>query len=86
VRCKQRTDDMNTTIDTLNYEDASAQLDKILVKLESGDLPLEEALALYEQGAALAAHCARQLDEAELRVRLWQNGNQTAPLEGWREN
>lgn len=77
---------MNAAIDTLSYEDASAQLDKVLVKLESGDLPLEQALALYEQGAALAAHCARQLDEAELRVRLWQNGNQTAPLESWRES
>ena len=77
---------MNTTIDTLSDEDSSAQLDKVLVKLEGGDLPLEQALALYEQCAALAAHCARQLDEAELRVRLWQNGNQTATLESWRES
>lgn len=69
----------------LSYEDAFAQLEAILARLEGGDLPLEEALQLYEQGAALAAHCARKLEEAELRVRVWQPGDQTAPFEGWEE-
>lgn len=69
----------------LSYEDAFAQLEAILVRLEGGDLPLEEALQLYEQGAALAAHCARKLEEAELRVRVWQPGDQTTPFEGWEE-
>lgn len=67
------------------YEQAFAQLESILARLESGDLPLEESLALYEQGAALAAVCAQKLDEAELRVRVWQGGEQTAPLRGWQE-
>jgi exodeoxyribonuclease VII small subunit len=69
----------------LSYEDAFAQLEAILARLEGGDLPLEEALTLYEQGAALAAFCTRKLEEAELRVRVWQPGDQAAPFEGWEE-
>ena len=55
-------------------------------RLEEGDLPLEESLSLFEQGLALAASCARKLDEAELRVRQWQPGDQTTLFEGWRES
>jgi len=68
-----------------SYEEAYAQLEQALDALESGDLPLEQALALYEQGAKLAAYCAAKLDEAELRVRQWQPGDETTPLEGWQE-
>jgi exodeoxyribonuclease VII small subunit len=69
----------------LSFEEGYAQLEEILHTLESGDLPLEQALGLYEQGVTLAALCARQLDEAELRVRQWQPGDQTNPLEDWQE-
>ena len=71
--------------DNLTYEEAYARLEQILQALESGDLPLEQALSLYEEGAALAAHCARQLDEAELRVRQWQPGDDSLPLDDWQE-
>jgi len=71
------------------YDQAFAELEAVLAQLESGDLPLEQALALYERGAELAAYCTRKLEEAELRVRLWQPGNSgeepTRPFEGWRE-
>lgn len=70
----------------LSYEDAFNQLEQVLARLEAGDLPLEESLMLFEQGAALAALCARKLDEAELRVRQWQPGDITVPVEGWRED
>lgn len=69
----------------LTYEEAYQQLEKILQALESGDLPLEESLKLYELGAALAAFCARKLDEAELRVRQWQPGDQTVELDNWQD-
>ena len=74
-----------TTDAALSYEDAYNQLEQVLARLEAGDLPLEESLTLFEQGAALAALCARKLDEAELRVRQWQPGDTTVPVEGWRE-
>jgi exodeoxyribonuclease VII small subunit len=69
----------------LSYEEAYHQLEQILQALESGDLPLEESLKLYELGAALATYCARKLDEAELRVRQWQPGDQTSSLDDWQE-
>lgn len=69
----------------LSYEAAYDRLEEVLQTLESGDLPLEEALRLYELGAQLAAHCAQKLDEAELRVRQWQPGDDTSEFDAWQE-
>jgi len=52
----------------LSFETAFAQLEEIVGKLEAGDLPLDDALALFEQGQKLAAFCGAKLDEAELIV------------------
>lgn len=76
---------MSNPVTDLTYEAAFAQLEQILQTLEEGELPLEQALALYEQGVTLAAYCARKLDEAELRVSQWQPGNQTSALTSWQE-
>ena len=51
-----------------SFEAAFAQLEEIVGKLEAGDLPLDDALALFEQGQKLAAFCGTKLDAAELRV------------------
>lgn len=56
-------------IEGLAFEAAFAQLAEIVGKLEAGDLPLDDALALFEQGQRLAAYCGAKLDEAELQVR-----------------
>jgi len=53
----------------LSFEEAFAELEATVARLEKGDLPLEDALALFERGQALAAHCGVQLDSAELKVR-----------------
>ena len=73
------------TVD-LSYEEAFAQLEAVLATLEGGNLPLEQALTLYELGAALAARCARRLEEAELRVRRWQPNDSLIPLANWQES
>lgn len=52
----------------LPFESAFTQLEEVVQHLEEGDLPLEEAMALYERGMALAGHCQGLLDQAELRV------------------
>ncbi|MEW6717769.1 MAG: exodeoxyribonuclease VII small subunit [Chloroflexota bacterium] len=52
----------------LKYEQAYAELEKIVNALESDDHPLEEALALFERGQALARRCASLLENAELKV------------------
>lgn len=56
-------------IETLTFEQALAELEETVRKLESGDVPLEESLVLFEHGQALVDWCNTQLDEAELKIR-----------------
>jgi exodeoxyribonuclease VII small subunit len=56
-------------VETLTFEQAFAQLEQVVVRLEDGDLPLDDALSLYARGQALAMRCAQLLEQAELRVR-----------------
>jgi len=56
-------------IKTLTFEQAFAELEESVRKLESGGLTLEESLALFERGQALAARCNEQLDTAELKIK-----------------
>jgi exodeoxyribonuclease VII small subunit len=51
-----------------NFEQGLADLEAVVKELESGDLPLEKALELFEKGVALSAACRQQLVEAETRV------------------
>lgn len=53
----------------LSFEEALAQLEEVVARLEAGQLPLTEAVGHYERGMALAAYCGDLLDSAELRVR-----------------
>ena len=52
----------------LTFEEAFAQLEETVSRLEEGGLTLEESLTLFERGQVLAAHCNRLLDQAELKV------------------
>ena len=54
----------------LNFEECLSRLEQIVGALEAGNLPLEESLKAFEEGIALARHCARYLDEAERRIEL----------------
>ncbi len=51
-----------------SYEALMARLVAVVDRLETGELPLAEALALYEEGVALSAACQQLLEAAELRV------------------
>ena len=55
-------------IATLSFEQALAELEQIVARLESGQAPLEDSIQLYERGAALKAHCETRLEAARLRV------------------
>ena len=55
-------------IAALSFEQALAELERIVGQLESGQAPLEESIALYERGARLKAHCEEKLRAAQLRV------------------
>jgi len=55
-------------IENLSFEEAFKELEATVHRLEEGDLTLEESIALFERGQALARHCGEKLDTAELRV------------------
>lgn len=55
-------------VDKMSFEEALAELESIVKKLEAGEAPLEESIAIYERGAALKKHCETKLKSAELKV------------------
>ena len=55
-------------VQVLPFEAALKQLEEIVTKLERGDVPLEESIAIYERGEALKKRCEILLAEAEERV------------------
>ena len=65
-----------------SFEQSFAQLQELISKLESTELPLEEALKLYEEGKRLSRVCASMLEAAQLRVEtLGQEANVNSPDE-----
>ena len=52
----------------LSFEAALQELEQVVARLESGDVPLEESIALYARGAELRGHCEAKLKSAEARV------------------
>ena len=58
-----------TAVEELSYEEAFAELEEIVRLLETDSKTLEESLALFERGQALANRCAALLDQADLRIR-----------------
>jgi exodeoxyribonuclease VII small subunit len=55
-------------IENMTFEQAFAELEDTVRKLEGGDLPLEDSLALFERGQQLAVYCGKMLDDAELKI------------------
>lgn len=52
----------------LSFEAAMSELETVVGQLESGNVPLEESIKLYERGDALKKHCEKKLAEAEEKV------------------
>ncbi len=55
---------------TPSLEEALEELEELVSELERGDLPLEQALKLFERGVTLTRICQRSLDEAEQKVKI----------------
>jgi exodeoxyribonuclease VII small subunit len=53
-----------------DFESAMKGLEEIVSRLEAGDLPLEQALALFEEGVQISRFCNSKLDAAERRVEI----------------
>jgi exodeoxyribonuclease VII small subunit len=56
------------SIADMTFEQALAELEQIVARLESGQAPLEDSIRMYERGSALKAHCETRLEAARLRV------------------
>lgn len=72
---------MGSSEDRLTFEQAYTRLQQIVERLEAADLSLEESVALYEQGQALARLCGEMLDAAELRVQQVTEDGEIKPVE-----
>ncbi len=55
-------------ISEMSFEDALRALEDVVRKLESGDVPLDKSIDLYERGEKLRQHCQARLDRAQARI------------------
>jgi exodeoxyribonuclease VII small subunit len=62
-----------------DFEAAIAELETIVKKLEEGDLPLEQSLALYERGVQLSRFCHARLEAAERRIEILTERGELRP-------
>ena len=61
-------EDTAADIASLSFEDALRSLEDVVRKLESGEVPLDATITLYERGEALRKHCQARLDAAQARI------------------
>lgn len=62
-----------------SFEEAMDELEQLVAKMESGELPLEASLDAYRRGSALVKYCAAQLERVEKQVRVLE-GEMLRPL------
>jgi exodeoxyribonuclease VII small subunit len=66
----------NDDISTMPFEQALAELESIVDRLERGEVALEDSIAIYERGEALKRHCDALLKNAEMRIeKITQSGD-----------
>ena len=70
-----------TKKDTANFEESLQKLEKIIEKLEDGDISLEESVKSFEQGIGLVKECQKQLSQAELKVKKLLDNGDTVDLD-----
>lgn len=66
--------------ENLSFEQAMTELEQVVVHLESGDIPLEQALKQFERGIALARATRQKLDQAEQQVKILTSSDEQAEL------
>jgi exodeoxyribonuclease VII small subunit len=60
--------DEGAQIAEMSFEDALKALEQVVARLESGEVPLDESISLYERGEELRKHCQARLDAAQARI------------------
>ena len=69
------------SVENYNYEQALAELEKIISNLENEPSGLEKSVAIFERGKALIQHCQKLLDSAEMKVRQLEEDGSMSRLE-----
>ena len=69
----------DTDVSKLSFEQAMEELEKVVGQLESSSVALDDSIKLYDRGAALKAHCAKKLEEAEAKVAQISTGPDGKP-------
>lgn len=64
-----------------SFEEAMDELEQLVAKMESGEMPLEASLAAYQRGSELVKYCAAQLERVEKQVKVLE-GDMLKPLAG----
>jgi exodeoxyribonuclease VII small subunit len=65
---EKKHDPERPALESLTFEAALAELENIVLRLEQGEVDLEDSIALYERGAGLKLHCEKKLKTAESRL------------------
>ena len=68
-------------VQEIKFEEALAKLEAVVHRLESGELPLEESLRLFEEGVHLTKVCTHRLEEAERRIAILKKDERGELLE-----
>ncbi len=63
-----------------SFEEAMAELEQLVARMESGELPLEASVAAYQRGSELVKYCAAQLERVERQVKVLE-GDMLRPFE-----
>ena len=70
-----------TKKDTVNFETSMKKLEKIIEKLEDGEISLEDSVKSFEEGIGLVKECQKQLSQAELKVKKLLDNGDTVDLD-----
>ena len=70
-----------TKKDTVNFEVSLQKLEKIIERLENGDISLEDSVKSFEEGIGLVKECQKQLSQAELKVKKLLDNGDTVDLD-----
>ena len=70
-----------TKKDTVNFETSLQKLEKIIERLEDGDISLEDSVKSFEEGIGLVKECQKQLSQAELKVKKLLDNGDTVDLD-----
>lgn len=65
---------MSNEQETLSFEQAIEKLETIVAMLEGGDVPLEKAIELYQEGMRLSQLCGQKLEQVERKIEMLVEG------------